>query len=317
MKRWPRAGQADLIPAGFKIKTPDFLVTESLDFEPTDAGEHLLLRLEKCDLSTPQVAEMLATRFSVPRLDVSYAGMKDKRAISRQWFSVRGGSEEKVKVGRLDSAIRVLEIRRHQRKLKRGQIKQNKFEITLRGITNDAWSGGLERLKREGAPNYFGPQRFGRDNFAQASAWLAHRRSRRVSKFKQGLYCSVLRSFLFNEVLAARVTATIWRKSIPGDAMVQGVPTGPLWGRGRSAAMADARAIETQALAPYEAICLGLEYAGLTQNRRALVTKPRDMCWECAANGDLRVAFSLPSGNYATSVLAEVFELTSVAHAQV
>ena len=99
--------------------------------------------------------------------------------------------------------------------------------------------------------------------------------------------------------------------------MVLDVPTGPLWGRGRSAATADARAIEVQALAPHEAICLGLEYAGLTQDRRALVTKPQDMCWESAPNGVLRVAFSLPAGNYATSVLSEVFELTSVSHAQV
>ena len=169
MKQWPRAGRPDLITAGFKLRTPDFLVTESLDFEPTDAGEHLLLRVEKCDLTTPEVAEVLATLFDVPSLDVSYAGMKDKRAISRQWFSVRGGRDERVKVGRLDSAIRVLEIRRHQKKLKRGQIERNKFEITLRGVVNDAWSGPMERLKGEGAPNYFGAQRFGWDNLAVAS----------------------------------------------------------------------------------------------------------------------------------------------------
>ena len=317
MARWPRAGQAELIPAAFKTRPVDFLVTESLDFEPTDAGEHLMLCLEKCNLSTPEVARMLATLFSVPQLDVAYAGMKDKRAITRQWFSVRGGRDEKIGIGKLDSAIRVLEIRRHQRKLQRGQIRDNRFEITLRGIASDAWVAGLERLKGEGAPNYFGPQRFGRDNLKLACAWLPHRRSRRLSRFKQGLYRSVLRSFLFNEVLAARVTAATWQANIPGEAMLHGIPTGPLWGRGRSAAKGEALAIEEQALARHETICLGLEYAGLTQSRRALVTKPKDMFWESARSGELRVTFSLPAGNYATSLLAEVFELASPLHAQV
>jgi len=317
MNRWPKAYRIEKLPAGFKTRMQDFVVTEQLEFEPTGDGEHLFLSIEKCNVATPEVAQMLAGRFAVPALDVSYAGMKDKRALARQWFSVRGGRDDTLVPGELAPGVRLLELRRHRRKLKRGQIAHNQFAIKLRGSVDEAWTERLESLKCDGAPNYFGPQRFGWDNVERACDWLPHRRSRRISKFKQGLYLSVLRSFLFNEVLGARVGADSWRQPIVGEVMQQGQPTGPLWGRGRSAAQARAREIEVSALASHAQVCLGLEHAGLTQQRRSLVLQPQRMSWQKLADDELVVRFALPAGSYATSLLGEVFELESPPHAQV
>ncbi len=314
MDRWPSACRVGKLPAGFKTRLEDFVVTEQLEFEPTGDGEHLYLSVEKCNVSTPEVAQMLARRFAVPGLDVSYAGMKDKKALARQWFSVRGGGEDTVVPGELAPGVRLLELRRHQRKLKRGQIAHNHFAIKLRGSVDDDWTVRLANLAARGAPNYFGPQRFGRDNVERACSWLPHRRSRRISKFKHGLYLSVLRSFLFNEVLAARVTAGNWDRQVTGEATQHGQPTGPLWGRGRSPVQAQAREIEATALAPHGQVCLGLEYAGLSQQRRSLVSKPQEMSWEKLADDELLVRFALPAGSYATSLLGEVFSLESPPH---
>ena len=122
---------------------------------------------------------------------------------------------------------------RHTSKLRRGQIASNQFMIVLRDLGAGEFEEGLEVLSLQGAPNYFGAQRFGWDNVEKATAWLAVRRRRRTSKFKQGLYLSVLRSFLFNEVLAARIAAGNWDRAIEGDQLCAGKPAGPLWGRGR------------------------------------------------------------------------------------
>ncbi len=309
MNRWPSAYRMAKLPAGFKTRLQDFVVTEQLEFEPTGGGEHLFLSIEKCNVSTPEVAQMLARRFAVPGLDVSYAGMKDKKALARQWFSVRGGADDTLVPGEFAPGVRLLELQRHQRKLKRGQIAHNQFAIKLRGSVDDDWTARLEKLASDGAPNYFGPQRFGWDNVERACDWLPHRRSRRISKFKHGLYLSVLRSFLFNEVLAARVAAGNWAEPVVGDATQQGQPTGPLWGRGRSAAQSQAREIEVSALAPHAQVCLGLEHAGLSQQRRSLVSKPQEMSWEKLADDELLVRFALPAGGYATSLLGEVFAL--------
>jgi len=182
-------------------------------------------------------------------------------------------------------------------------------DARLRGLRGDGWAERLAQLGRDGAPNYFGPQRFGRDNLAAALAWLPERRRRRLSRFRRGLYLSVLRSYLFNEVLAARVAHGTWRQRLPGDVCDRdGRPMGPLWGRGRSTTGARAAAVEAEALAPHAALCEALEHAGLRQDRRPLQLVPEALCWH-REEEDLLVDFRLPAGAYATVLLAELAEL--------
>lgn len=313
MKQWQRARLAPPIPAALKVEPHDFVVDEAMAFEPAGSGEHALLRLEKINRTTAEVAEHLARIHRIAPLDVGYAGMKDKRAVTRQWFSLRG--VESVSSTAIESAgLRVLDTNRHTRKLRRGEIAANRFQITLRDVASNErptvkrLTDALDELKEQGAPNYFGGQRFGRDNLSVARRWLARRRRSRTSKFKQGLYLSVLRSYLFNEVLDGRVRSSNWRDPIAGDVLVNGLPSGPLWGRGRSSVSALAATIEEHALGPHGEIREGLEHAGLKQDRRALVLNAADFDWSVSADS-LRLTFSLPAGGYATSFLAEVFDL--------
>lgn len=291
-----------------KATPEDFLVDEQLAFEPDGEGEHLFVRLEKRGIGTPELARLLADAHGIDQLDVGYAGMKDTRAVARQWFSLRGVAALDDGIDALDG-VRVLEVSRHRQKLRRGQVGSNAFSLRLRNPGQGDVTRALQGLAAEGAPNYFGAQRFGRDNLSRAAAWLRRRRRARLSRFKQGLYLSVLRSFLFNEVLAARVRAGCWCERLDGDITdAAGLPTGPLWGRGRSASAGPAAELEQQALSPYRTLLEGLEHAGLTQARRGLAMRPLGLCWH-HEDADLRVAFTLGPGEYATSLLGDRFEL--------
>ena len=309
MKQWQRARLDPPIPATLKTEPADFVVDERLSFDPAGSGEHCLLRIEKTNRTTREVAQNLARTYGIETMDVGYAGMKDKRAVTCQWFSLRGvehADEEAVD----GPGIRLLEATRHTHKLRRGEISANRFRITLRDVddADGLLADALAVLGAAGAPNYFGTQRFGHDNLEVATEWLGRRRRSRLSKFKQGLYLSVLRSFLFNEVLGERVCRSNWSVPVAGDVLADGVPTGPLWGRGRSPASAEAAEIEQAALAPHGGILEGLEHAGLQQARRSMVLTAKNFEWSFD-EGLLNLAFSLPAGGYATSFLAEVFDL--------
>ncbi len=201
---------------------------------------------------------------------------------------------------------------RDERKLRRGELAGNRFEIRLRELSGADWRDRLERVFESGAPNYFGPQRFGGDNLERALAWLPVRRRRSISPFKRGLYLSVLRSLLFNAVLARRVQERTWRTLLPGDVDLDGMPTAPLWGRGRTATEGAALEAESAALAPFSDVLDGLEHAGVDQARRSLVLLPRKP-WVAEEDGVVRLGFELPPGGYATSLLREVFELGETA----
>lgn len=308
---WPRARDT-AGPAGaavIKALPEYFQVTELPLVEPEGAGEHLLLRLEKTNLTTPELARWLAGEFAVPEVAVGYAGMKDARAVTDQWFSVHT-AESAERLGERPG-VRLLAADRQRRKLRRGELAGNRFRIRLAQVRGTHWAAALSSLRDDGAPNYFGSQRFARNNLAQARDWLADRRRRRIGRFRSGLYLSVLRSYLFNEVLAARVRDGSWQTMIDGDvpAGPEAGPSGPLWGRGRSAASGRALAIEQAALADLRTLCDGLEHAGLTQDRRALRLRAPDLEWR--RDGDeLELTFTLPPGGYATVLLGDVFALS-------
>ena len=283
--------------------------------EPSGDGEHLWLHVEKTGRATRDVAGALAAAFSVPEHAVGYAGMKDKHAVTRQWFSVHTAVDTVPALA--EPGLDVVAVDRHRRKLRRGELAGNAFRLRLEGVSGSGWEAALADARDRGVPNYFGPQRFGTDNLEAAQRWLEQRRRRRVAAFRRGLYLSVLRSFLFNEVLACRVAAGAWQRPVTGDVLLppamrgdpaDPMPTGPLWGRGRPAVDGEAAGFEEAALAPHRTVREGLEHAGLVQERRSLVLRAPDLAW--SLDGDAAtLTFSLPPGTYATVLLAEAFEL--------
>jgi len=317
--RWPPAYPATGLRAGLKCRPEDFRVFElpepAVDHAagrpaagPGPAPAHVHLYVEKCGLTSAMAASQLAAAAGVAGGEVGYAGMKDRHAVTRQWFSLPWAAGCGLDLSSVET-LRVLATRPARRKLRRGDHAGNRFEVRLRGLDGEGWAERLAQLDRDGVPNYFGPQRFGGSNLSEALAWLPERRRRRLPRFRQGLYLSVLRSYLFNAVLAARVADGSWQRHLPGDVLDDsGRPTGPLWGRGRSPTQARARCIETAALAPHAALCEALEYAGLQQDRRPLQLVPEALHGRREGQ-DLLVDFRLPPGGYATVLLGELAEL--------
>ncbi len=148
-----------------KERPEDFFVEEIPLFEPSGDGEHIFVALEKIRLSTSETLDLLSAHFGVHKRDIGFAGMKDKRAVTRQTFSIHAPFEDPEKARALrDDRIRVLWVDRHDEKLRRGQLAGNRFAIRIRGVDASAapraWAA-LRELERRGVPNRFGPQRFG------------------------------------------------------------------------------------------------------------------------------------------------------------
>jgi tRNA pseudouridine13 synthase len=300
--------------------------------------------VEKRNLNSMDVARELAARCSVPLQQVGYAGLKDKYAVTRQWFSVPysgdewpAGSADEQDAGADSPRLRCLRVERHTRKLRRGQHDANHFVLTLR-LAHASDADRVQALD-DWFPNYFGPQRVSPTNVAAAREWLAAAprkpRGRKQGRSggaggKRGWHLSVLRSELFNAVLDLRVEQGNYHTPIDGDVLLEGIPTGPLWGRGRSAAAAQAEAIEQEALQPHREVCDALEFTGLQQARRPLAQRPTEFqCRPIAASSGtevetsteietstqvetstvVEVSFMLPPGAYATALLAHGFTL--------
>ena len=330
-----------------KSHPDDFVVEEDLGFEPDGEGEHLFVEVEKRGLGTLEVQRQLATRFHLPLKRVSFSGMKDRQALTRQWFSLQLG----VKAAREQSGIvvaqaelqgsgaRILQAVPNRRKLQRGSHRQNRFRLRIRDFQGDAdavrerW----QHLQQGGAPNYFGPQRFGNGGSTLLQAWQAAARGMLpAARSARSLQLSAARAFLFNRVLAVRVADGSWNHARAGDLMqlagsaslfaaVREAPhrlearlascdvhvSGPLWGAGASAVDADVGRLEADTVGRWPALCALLENAGLTQERRALRMVPGEASLECEGSC-MQLAFTLARGSYATSLLRELLQLTTI-----
>jgi tRNA pseudouridine13 synthase len=314
----------------------DFQVDEILGFEPDGEGEHWMLHIQKRNSNTAWVAKQLARLAGVPPRDTSYAGLKDRHAVTTQWFSVWLPGKEAPDWQQINSdEIKLLAATQHSKKLRRGTLQGNRFQLIVRQLKGDqeALERRLQQIAKEGVPNYFGDQRFGHgyDNLAQASR-LFRGELTRLSKHMRGLYLSATRSQLFNQVLATRLADGSWNLALPGDQMMlQGShslfaveevdealeqrvaqldchPTGAMWGRGRVSSSLQVEALENEVLAPFEEWRDGLEWKGLKQDRRPLRTKVADLSWQFS-DETLQLAFTLQAGSYATMVLRELLQV--------
>ena len=334
----PPAGAARL-----KTTADDFEVAEELGFAPSGAGEHLCIEVEKTGLTTTRAAGRLAEAAGLARADVGYAGMKDRRARTRQWFSLRLPASEEARLQSVeDEDLRILQSRRNHRKIRIGSHRANRFVITLRDFRGgrDDIEHRLRALARMGVPNYFGPQRFGRlfgnlETIERRIDAQGRKDAAKISRNERSLLYSAARAALFNQVLSARLARGDWNRYLPGDVLsLDGsgrlfLPgeggwnddlqnrldamdihvTGPLPGaepaQSRYETRAQAADIEIAALHQNTGMFDWLKREGLQAGRRPLRFAPRDLNWNWM-DGGLILRFTLARGCYATSLLREL-----------
>jgi tRNA pseudouridine13 synthase len=323
-------------PIGGRLRAEpeDFVVDEILGFEPDGTGDHVLLRVEKRDANSGWVAAELARATGTAVRDVGFSGQKDRHALTRQFYSLpwRGSASLDACRELRGEGWRVLEVARHGRKLRPGSHRANRFEIRVRGVTGDLrrLETRLEAVARLGVPNYFGPQRFGRQgaNLERARRWAGDGVPPR-DRSQRAFALSAARSDIFNRVLDERVRHGSWNRLLPGEAVILDGrrsffrapdidaeledrcarldvhPSGPLWGRGETPATGEARAAEDAVSAVCRELCGLLETQRLEQERRALRLPAHALGWQLAAD-ILTLSFELPRGSFATAVLHEL-----------
>jgi len=329
-----RAYGAPLVTAALKSVNEDFVVEEIMPIKPDGEGEHLWLYLEKSGTNTDWLAQLLARLAGVKSMAVSYAGLKDRHGVTRQWFSIQLPGMADPDLGGLEAeGVRVLEQVRHSRKLKRGALSGNRFRLRLRGLQGDRDSldSRLQLIREQGVPNYYGEQRFGHGmNNIRKAEQMFEGRMRHLKKHQRSLYLSAARSWIFNQVLSQRIQQQCWDRAIPGDVfMLDGKSacfaddgsedisqrlatldlhiTGPLWGEGESMASSDCLQLEQAVAAENVPLAKGLADARLKQERRSLRLKVDELDWQYDGD-DLLLAFALPAGTYATMVLREFMD---------
>ncbi|WP_034474890.1 tRNA pseudouridine(13) synthase TruD [Aestuariibacter salexigens] len=333
----------------FKQQEADFRVTEQLGYKPCGSGEHIYLWTRKQGLNTAYVAEQLAKYAGLPLRAVTYAGRKDKYALTEQFFGVHLPGKKDIDWHNMSlPGFSILEATRHDKKLRTGNLKGNRFDITLRQVQqSDELNQRLQSISEHGVPNYFGEQRFGvirqsesgmgeqvaaiGGNLALAQKMLSGETIR--NRNKRSMAISALRSWLFNQYVSARLSAGKWQQILPGDAMQlvgsnsffiaaenddalkerlisQDIQiTAPIWGSGDLPTTALAKQYEQAIADEYHDVCECLAALGLKQERRAISLYPQDMDWQFE-NDTLRLQFSLPAGAFATSVLREIVNVT-------
>jgi tRNA pseudouridine13 synthase len=316
----------------------DFEVEELPAYLPSGAGEHLFLWVEKVELDTPAAARLLARALGVEPGTVGWAGLKDRRAVTRQWLSVPASAEPALATAELPPGVRVLRHARHGNKLRVGHLRANRFRIRIAAPTEpEAARAVLALLATRGMANAYGPQRFGRgDGSLRGKALvLGERLPRRPTPFERKLFISAYQAALFNRLLAARMDSgrfgrvevgDLLRKADSGGLFVcrakeedqprtdrlEVSPTGPVfgWKMPRPEGTVDA---EEQALLAAEGLSLERFRAlgGLAEGaRRPFAVQVEEASAELDRQ-DLVLQFTLPAGSYATVLLDEVMKSTA------
>ena len=330
---------ADLPGIGGKIKAfpEDFEVEEIPAYEPSGTGDFLYLWIEKRDMGAEYFTRQIARRLDIPVGEVGTAGLKDRRAVTRQMVSVPADIE--ARLAQLDGdGITVLRVGRHSNKLRAGHLHGNRFRILIRDLAPAAYAARfadpiLERIREYGLPNYYGPQRFGHDGETlQMGLALLHGEKTVKpirSPFMKKFALSAAQSALFNHSLAQRFRDGLLRRVLPGDVMCkipfggmfvaedveteqkrfdarEIVTAGPIFGRKTFAATGEAAQREQAALSAFALSDSSFNGFGklLQGTRRHNLIYLADLAAVVEPDG-LRVSFTLPAGSYATVLLRE------------
>ncbi len=317
-----------------KASPEDFLVVEDLGFAPDGEGEHLLVRILKNGCNTRFVADALAKFLKIPAREVSFAGQKDKHAVTEQWLCARlpGKAMPDLSAFQLEGC-QVLEYARHQRKLRTGALKGNDFTLILREVSDrDDVESRLQAIQAAGVPNYFGAQRFGigGSNLQGALRWAESAVPVR-DRNKRSFWLSAARSALFNQIVSDRLKKPDFNQVVDGDALqlagrgswfvatedelnalqsrvnnhelmiTASLPGSGDWGTQRNALAFEQAAIGEETLLQQLLLREKVEAA-----RRAMLLCPQNMRWSWWDDVTVELRFWLPAGSFATSVVREL-----------
>ena len=316
-----------------RVCLEDFSVSELARFQPSGVGEFAYAYVEKCGLNTHDLVAALREQ-GVPYNDVGVAGLKDKHAITRQWLSVPGQHAPALEALDGLEGVRVLEVSRHETRLRRGNLRGNRFQVLFRNPDpswEDSANAVVARIQENGLPNYFGPQRFGRFNSNAIDAIRMLRGEkvpggRRLNEF----FISALQAHLFNWNLKRRIETGLFDQVLAGDRarrhdtggmFIVGDPAVesqraarqeisavlPLYGRKVAGNLEDAAAIEGEVLTHFN--LRRSDFRPLTRGAwRISRVKPEDIAVEPRDNGYV-AEFTLPNGAYATTFLRELMKV--------
>lgn len=340
----PPVTTADLPGIGGAIKThpEDFEVEEIAAYEPSGEGEFLYLWIEKRDMGAEYFQRQVAQRLGISAAEVGTAGLKDRRAVTRQWISVPLAAEERL--GQLEGAgLTVLKVSRHTNKLRPGHLHGNRFRVLVRECSQpENATRIIDRIHLRGLANFYGGQRFGHDaeTLRTGLALLRGEKARARTPFIKKLALSAAQAALFNAYLAARCSDDLLRTVLPGDVMAkypfggmfvaediaaeqarferrETVSAGPIFGRKTFPARADAARREEDILQRYGFTARSFDGFGklMLGTRRHNLVYVDDLAAEAVAEGS-RLSFSLPAGSYATVLLRELMKNEAASEAE-
>lgn len=324
----------------------DFIVDEVPAYAPSGEGEHTYFRVEKREISTPELVKQIAIKLGVSPKVISYAGLKDTHALARQTLSAHFVDPASIEALELDNA-RILWVTRHRNKLRPGHLRGNRFTLRIRDVVPDAVvrvEATLAVLAARGVPNAYGPQRFGNrgDNHVVGYHLLRDDRAtlegmgiRHISRQMHQFFISALQSALFNQVVALRIAHDTLDKVIAGDiarkedtggiftvedadtecprvAAWEISPTGPIYGYKLMQAREEAGALEARVLSEVGLTLENFRSVRAEGVRRPLRYNPEELSWAIEREGNLVVSFFAPKGAFATMFLRELMKTPDI-----
>lgn len=319
--------------ARLKAECADFMVKENLGYEMSGEGEFVAVKVRKTDCNTLFVGEKLAQFAGVSERDMSYAGLKDRRAVTEQWFCLQMPGKPTPDFSQFQlEGVEILAVTRHHRKIRVGSLEGNYFEILLRhAVESDDLKVRLENLQKKGFPNYFTEQRFGRDghNLTQAMRW-ANGEIKVKDRKKRSFYLSAARSEIFNLVVSKRIEQGCIHQLLPYDivqlngshswfvvddkedmSLLQQrlneqdiLLTAPLIGE----TVQTASELENQIVGEHHRLLQLMQQEKMKPARRAVLLRPQHFSWEFLSEG-LKLNFYLPAGSYATALIRELVQI--------
>ena len=313
-----------------KAECADFVVKEQLGYDMSGDGEFVAVKVRKTDCNTLFVGEQLAKFAGISARNMSYAGLKDRKAVTEQWFSLQMPGQPTPDFSQFSlEGVEILDVTRHQRKIRIGSLQGNHFEILLRNAEEtDELKMQLDFLAKNGFPNYFTEQRFGRDgnNLTQALRW-ANGEIKVKDRNKRSFYLSAARSEIFNLIVSKRMELNLAQQILVGDvlqlngshswfvvdesedlaqlqqrlAQQDVLLTAPLIGEEEKSAVD----FEHEIFAQHQALFALMRQERMKAARRPILMQPQQFQWQFEPNG-LRLQFDLPAGSYATALIREL-----------